>query len=348
MLIFTLITTIIGAIIGAGFASGKEIVTFFGQFGWWSYPFMAISFLFFGFVFYVFCVVGKIVKPRSLSDITKALFSKTHVVIDILLMLSMFITLAAMLAGADGLAVSYWGLNYTFPWVSIATSIGVILILSGGKQNMYRTNRVVMPAIVVFIVIILFQFFIFAPKETVTVIDDQTLIQTLKGLSLAFLYVGLNTVSESFIIARVSENMNKKSMKIGSWATAFLVMSLVCLIYTAVINSGDMIFSSELPMVKLAYLTNSFLGNAYAVILWFAILTTLVAVTYTMTSWLKQFLPNKFICTCIITLIGFILSRLGFADIVETFYPIKGVLGLFFIIFAIIFYFKNRKKMSDI
>ncbi|MBQ0017253.1 MAG: hypothetical protein KBT30_01310, partial [Clostridiales bacterium] len=60
------------------------------------------------------------------------------------------------------------------------------------------------------------------------------------------------------------------------------------------------------------------------------------------------FINNKFTCTCIITIIGFILSRFGFSNIVEIFYPIKGAVGFVFLVACIVFLIRDNKKSKKI
>lgn len=342
-LVFMFITAVLGAILGAGFASGKEVQTFFTNYGALAYTLMIIAFLIFAWAFYIFARIGKIVKPHSISDITRASLGKASYGVDILLVLSMFVTLSAMLSAADGFAQTI-DPNYTFPWASVVMAILVVITLSGGKQSMFNASLVVMPMVVVMLFSVLISFFVGAPKESVSIEWLQSTGMQAKGLLFAFLYAGLNTISESFIVARVSEKMNKKQAIVASVSCSLVILLFVFMISTALINAGDYVYNSSLPMLKLAYLTNTGLGNSYGLVLLMAIFTTSVSTTYTMTSWLKQFVKNKFLSTNIIVVIGFILSRFGFSNIVENLYPLKGVLGVALIVSFSWFYLSHGKN----
>jgi hypothetical protein len=50
------------------------------------------------------------------------------------------------------------------------------------------------------------------------------------------------------------------------------------------------------------------------------------------------------LCAVITLTLAFVFSRFGFATIVDIFYPIEGIFGGIFIIYAIVFYFKNKKR----
>lgn len=341
--IFMFITAILGAVVGAGFASGKEIQTFFTNYGIIAYALMVIAFGLFAWTFYMFARIGKIIKPHSIADITKASFGKLSFVVDLLLVLSMFVTLSAMLSATDSLAQTIFP-NYSFPWTSIILALLIIVVLSGGKSSMFSANNIIMPLVVIVIFVVLISFFSGAPKQSVNIEAVQSSSRQLQGILFAFLYVGLNTISESFIVARVSEKMNKKQSFIASVCCAVVVLVMVVLISVALNSSGSYVYDSSLPMLKLAYLTNTAVGNCYGFVLLLAIFTTLVSTTYTMTSWLKQFVKNKFASTIIIVIIGFILSRFGFDNIVSIFYPLKGVLGLVLIVAYSMFLFSHTKN----
>lgn len=339
-LIFVFIMAILGAILGAGFASGKEIQTFFTNYGVIAYALVVIALGMFAWTFYLFARIGKIVKPHSIADITKATLGKISFAVDIVLVLSMFVTLSAMLSATDGLAQTLFS-EYSFPWASIIMALLVVLILSGGKKSMFDTNNIVMPMVAIILLVVLICFFAFAPKENVMIEWVQSGARQCKGLLFAFLYVGLNTISESFIVARASEKMDKNQAFKASVCCSCLIAVLIVLISTALLKSGDYIYESSLPLLKLAFMSSNGLGNAYSFVLLLAIFTTTVSTTYTMTSWLKQYVKNKFASTIIIVVVGFILSRFGFANIVETFYPLKGVLGVVLIVAFSMFYFKQ-------
>ncbi|MBQ0017195.1 MAG: hypothetical protein KBT30_01015, partial [Clostridiales bacterium] len=297
-LIFTFVMTIIGSIIGAGFASGKEVLTFFASYGWIAYILIGVAILLFGFTFFVFTEVGRKLRPHNFSEISKAIFGKAYVVFDVIIMLCLFVVISAMFAGADSLAVSYFGEKYSFPWLSILTGVVVVLVLSGGKNSMFNASKVIVPIIVLLIIGVITAFFIVAPKEVITVIPETTTQSVFKGILFACLYVGLNTMTECFIVARASEGMNKKQNLTASIITSAFLGIMIVLITLALLNSSDIIFRADMPLVKIANLTNDILGNIYGLVLWLAILTTAIASVYTLTSWLKQFINNKFTCTC--------------------------------------------------
>ena len=74
---FGFIFLILGSIIGAGFASGKEIEVFFSSSGKLSYLIVVLSSIFLYFTLKNLIKLGKIAKTANIKEVNKLLFKKT-------------------------------------------------------------------------------------------------------------------------------------------------------------------------------------------------------------------------------------------------------------------------------
>ena len=99
-----------------------------------------------------------------------------------------------------------------------------------------------------------------------------------------------------------------------------------------------------MPMLAIANCIGGWFGYVYAFVLWLAILTTICIASYTIVEWLGTMIKSKFVCAVLTLFLAFVFSRFGFATIVDVFYPIEGIFGGLFIIYSVIFYFKNKSK----
>lgn len=340
--IFTFVMVVLGAIIGAGFASGKEIVSFFGKLGYWSMPFMLLVGGLFFFFFYVFAKLGKMIKPKSISDMTNTMFGKFGIIVDFGFILSAFITLSSMIAGCDSVGSLVFKEGYNFCYISIFTVMIVAIILMFGLRYIYKITNIIIPSIIVLIVVILLTFASKTPTESISTSNIN--FNFASALIYSILYVCMNTFTNIFIISKSSEYMNKKQIGIASVISSSLVVLLVALILLSILRGGDAIFLSDMPMINIAYSVGGVAGITYSVILWLAIFTTICIATYSIVEWLNKFIKNKFLCIVIVLTLGFVFSRFGFSTIVDIFYPIEGIFGGIFILYSIIYYFKNKKQ----
>lgn len=335
---------ILGAIVGAGFASGKEISTFFGQYGFWSLPFVALTLVLFFWCFYLFSKLGKMIKPKSITDMTKAMFGKAGIFVDLAFILCTFITLASMLAGCDSIGTLAFGSNYNFCYISIATAILATIIVSVGLKYIYRTTNVILPTMLVFICTILIIFLANGNDFNVnSTISGTTFNFFSSGIS-SILYVCLNIFTNIFIIAKTSEYMNKKQIGLASIIASLILCLFISLILVAMLLGGKDILFADMPMVKIAYSVSKVVGVLYSIVLWLAIFTTISVASFSLVEWLNNFIKNRFVCCAIILTIGFIFSRFGFSTIVDIFYPIDGIFGAVIVIYATIYYFKHKQQ----
>ena len=338
--------TILAGIIGAGFAGGREIISFFGQkAGYWAIPFLVLAGGLFFCCFYVFSWIGKFLKPKSISDLTSAVFGKAGIFVDFGFILASFITLASMLAGCDSIGTIVFGSGYNFCYISIIVSIIVAVIVAIGLKYIYRVTDFILPVMLgmIFIVVLLHLF-----TQTPTEVSAEN-IQKFNFFTIliySILYVGMNCFYNIFIIAKSSEYMNKKQIGKASIIASSILFLLILLILLSALRGGDAAFTSDMPMINVAFGLGTPIGVIYSIIFLLAIFTTICISAYTIVQWLSRAIKNKFVCSIVVLSLGFIFSRFGFTNIVNIFYPIEGAFGLFFIIYLVVFYFKNRKAFE--
>ena len=102
--VFKIASAYIGTVVGAGFASGQEILQFFGAFGAAGLFGVVISSVLFFFIGYSILILGRHLKATSHVDIvryTNGPFFGSF--IDIIITIFMFGGLAAMIAGAGAI-----------------------------------------------------------------------------------------------------------------------------------------------------------------------------------------------------------------------------------------------------
>ena len=331
---------IVGAIIGAGFISGKEIVSFFGGTGYYALLLLLpLAFLFF-VVLFVFAKLGKEIKPQSISDLTFAMFGKAGVVVDFGFIIATFITLASMLAGSDSIGLIMFGANYNFCYIGIFTAMIVTIIVFYGLKYIYKITDFILPIMLILVLFFVFVFIVKQPRQSVTV--ELYSKNGFMAIVYLFLYVFMNTFSNTFIVAKSSQYMNKRQTGIACVITSVMLCAFVGLILIAILHGGDDIFASDMPMLAVANALGGVFGVIYSIVLWLAIFTTICIAAYTIVQWLNNYIKNKFLCSVITVGLGFVFSRFGFSTIVDIFYPLEGIFGGVFIVYAIVFYFKNK------
>lgn len=343
--IITFILACISAIVGAGFASGREITSFFGNLGYWAIPFFFVVFLLFFWCFYMFSKIGKMIRPSSISDMTKTMFGRAYIFVDFAFVICTFITLASMLAGTDSIGSLVFKENYNFCYISIITAMLAVVVVSVGLKYIYKTNNILLPVILVSIVVVSVAFLVSPQRETVS----QTYINfnLFTAIITSILYVSMNTFTNIFMIAKSSQYLEKRKITIACLITSSAIFCLIMLIFCAIMKGGDSIFLSDMPLISIAFGLGDFWGIFYAFVLWLAIFTTICIASFTLQTWLNNYIKNKFVCAVVVLTLGFLFSRFGFSTIVSVFYPIEGIFGAVFIVLSTLFYFRNKSRYEQ-
>ncbi len=325
LLVIKVSFTIVGTLIGAGFASGKEITTFFGCFGNGSY----VAILVFSVIFALGIIFFSYVEKESLP---KPLVFATNCAIFI----SEVISITAMMAGLSSI-LSMLFLNDIPFYLSLVL---IFMVIICGLKGLTTTNLILIPVLLLSILYFGINGALSINTFTLATINDDALF---KVMSLP-LYIGLNLFGIFPITIEFSKIQNKKEKITSSIIASVLILILMLCFCFTILNISSTCATFELPLVIYA-LTNA--PNLIVVVvltLAIAIITTIISDGFVVRQILEvkgeRFANVGFACIFVGALY---VSKFGFAQIVETFYPINGLIGLTIISFIIFYSIKNKK-----
>ncbi|MBR7181254.1 MAG: hypothetical protein IKD28_00525, partial [Clostridia bacterium] len=148
----------------------------------------------------------------------------------------------------------------------------------------------------------------------------------------AIVYVSFNIVCSIPLLAPVGkEAPDKRSIRIGT-ALAALVLTLIALFILLSLSGREALAENDLPMLALAEALSPALGILYACLLFGGIFSTGFS---TMTA-LGSYCTDRFglnrlktaLVLGVLSLLGMLIARSGFRELVGFFYPVFGYLGL--------------------
>jgi|LGOV01.1.fsa_nt_gb uncharacterized membrane protein YkvI len=344
--IFNTVALLLGSIIGAGFASGREIVSFLGDYGYFNIVLMVTIFIFFAITAFSYARLGKLIKAGNITDITKLIFGKFSPIFDVLILFSVFSALSATIAGIDSVAESTIA-TYSFPWLSIVISLLVVFIVSGGLKRVLRVSSIIIPTIIVTLSIT--SIYYFATKGiNVANINSGLGVGTLSvGVFSALSYAGSNLNATGVLLTQIGDTYTECEAKKSSILFSFLFVVGIILSLLALYSASTAIYSSDMPMIGIAKEISPLLGSFYTIIIFMGIFMTMIAVAFSMTNWLKPHFKNRVVTVIVIMLFGYAVSRMGFGNIIDLFYPIKGATGFVIGIAVSVYYFKNKNKIEQ-
>lgn len=318
---------IVGTIIGAGFASGKEISSFFGEkISFWVAPLTGLGIF---ALCYLFCTIGRICKGNDFGEVNQRLLGKVHVVADFFLLLNSLIVLSGMLSGMDSL---FSPLLPIAPAYSIISGILSAVIVAKGISGLLKGNSVIVPFVVVLIVVVCcFNIgkpsFLFAFKPFT--------------LPAVIVYVCMNIMLACTVLTSIDEKP-----KTVFWASliAAVIMTILMSLVIFALNNSDV--STDMPLVSAASKNKPLYFVAIAAIA-AAIFTTMMTALGGLSSWLAPLTGDKKFSAAVSLVAGLIVSNLGFENVVAYLYPVIGLAGAVYIVLCIFFLAKKSSAFKQ-
>ena len=328
--IFTIVLVIIGALIGAGFASGQEIYSFFYSYG-------AIGLI--GII--ITCILISITIYKSLKIICKnkidnydeflkvfirneKVTKAINVVINILLLVTFYI----MIAGFGAYFEQEIGINRLLGSVVLAAITAVVFFTS--VKGVLRVSEFIVPILIISILIIgSINLFTITPEVEMPIMKTGWLLSSITYCSYNMILLIPALIS---LRKQITKQSNIKYIAIlsGIFMTIMSVM-----IYMLLMKIDVDITTLEMPIV---YVIRTFFGEfktIYAFIILSSIFTTAISIGI---GFLQNIGQNKkcyshvVLFMCITSLI---VSNFGFSKVVNLAYPVFGYLGILQIIFII-------------
>lgn len=333
----------IGVIMGAGFASGRECWQYFGVFGPKGY---------YGAVFSTICFVALalmltyIARSKGSADLGKLISPFDNSVIDEVIGWTMAIIyytmIIAMTAAGGSLLYQQFGVSKAIGGAIIA--LLCIITVLGDFERVSKVFRLLVPVLFVIgvITILLTIRADFEQSGAVTGYRPGRMSPNWPVSALVFMAynaLGMTTMAGSCAInARDSRNAYTGAV-LGTLCLGGLTILLLRALLT------DMAFSSslDLPMLGFSARLSPVLNIIYAIVLYGAVYSTGASTYYGFSTKLSNNSVKKYI---IIggAVAGFLIGLAGFRKLVEFLYSAQGYIGLLFIVFIIINFFRQFLK----
>jgi len=333
----------VGTIMGAGFASGREIWQFFGVFGKSGYlgiGLVCVLFMIIGFMTSrVACILntddmGKVIVPGD------NWFLKSFVANFLAVVLFMVFTFMSAAGGA--LFNQQFGLSEMIGGAVIV--VLVIVTVIGGFSRLSKAFRFVVPILMITVVFI----------SVVVIIRNTGMpitVETFKPSPLAgswqlasLLYLSLNILAVIPIVSKASiQAKSKKHAYFGSVLGGFFVGALAFILFHAMRTEPGFSNSIDMPMLAFSEKLSPAANFAYTFVLLFAIYAAATMSFYASTTRLIKgsYEKSKIF---IMAWAGFAIGLVGFSRIVEYVYPIIGFLGISIVAMLTINYLLIARK----
>ncbi|MGG0654936.1 YkvI family membrane protein [Rummeliibacillus pycnus] len=337
----------IGVIVGAGFASGQEILQFFTGFGWWGVVGTAIATVLFAFLGMNLTTLGSRLNATSHKEVVYKICGKyLGAVVDFVITFFLFGVAVVMFAGAGSIFENQFGISAMYG--SLAMLIVTILTLMFNVQKIIAIISAITPFLMVLVVIIA-GYSIFTTDLTAVQMDKLAKQQN-SGASNwilgALLYVSYNIAAgASMLTVMGGQEKDEKIARRGGILGGIGLGLLILLINVAIFTKLDQVGGTDMPMLVLATKISPILGVLMSIALLGMIYNTAVGMLYAFSVRIVPARSKHFNWVVwVIGAIGFGLSFVGFIKLVGTVYPAMGYLGFILMISIVIAWGINVKR----
>jgi len=348
--IIAIAMSFVGLLVGAGFATGQEVVQYFTAFGSWGIPGIIIAALVMTLAGTVFLQLGSYFHASEHNTVFR---NVTHPIVSKLLDVAVIITLFAigfvMLAGAGS------NMEQQFGWKTwIGSTLMLVLVLIVGMLDVDKVSKVigaVTPTIIIAVIGVAIYTGLNMPDDIGAAMDASSQIDTPIGnwLISALNYNGLAlmlAVSMSLVIG--GDNISPREAGWGGVVGGVIYSIMMGLAGFSLLMNSDKAQGSDIPMLSLVDSVNPTLGSIMAVIIYLMIFNTAIGMFYALGKRLsaghEKRYPVIFVTGC---LAGFAVSFAGFKTLMNYIYPVIGYMGILMVAILVFAWFRSQSQIQD-
>ncbi len=303
--------TYVGAVVGAGFASGQEIYQFFGRYGQIGIVGIAVAGSLFGVLGYLALERGRRGRTGGFVSLWASWYPPW------LIRVAEGVTTAFLIIGL-GVVSSGGGaaINQTAgaPRLlgALMTTVAVVLVVASGTRSVVRVNALLIPYVMVMVLMIGVLNWRHPTVSRPVAPPGQWLMS-------ALLYLSYNIFTGIMVLLGVGRSLTSRRQ---SGLAAFLgaaVLSLLAFVEHHTLTTLPAI--GALPLVDAAARTHQALAILFGLCLWVALFTTGVAEAYALREQYGS--PILWLITA-----TFLFGLLSFDRLVQVLYPAMGMVAV--------------------
>jgi len=328
---FKIAAAYIGTVVGAGFASGQEVLQFFGYFGFWGLAGLVLATLLFIYFGYIILKLGKQLNADSHLPVIKYAGGKwVGTFIDYVITFFLFGALTIMAAGAGALFAEQLGLSRFLGSILLAAAtLGTVLL---GLNGVISAISFVVPALLVAVMGIGVYSVAatgFPPGISAAAVNSGNPAVPFWPIS-AVVYISYNLVLAVAVLAPMGKEAGDTVtiMRGAVWGGIGLGLGAVAIFLAMMVNMPAAA-RWEIPMIFVAGKIAPILRITYALVLFAEIYTTAVGSLYGFAVRFSEPGSSRLKLLAVgATLVSLGAAQFGFTNLVRVLFPLVGYAGI--------------------
>ncbi|MDO4255911.1 MAG: hypothetical protein Q4C90_01880 [Kocuria sp.] len=339
----------VGLMVGAGFATGQEVIQYFISFGAWGLAGAIVA----GVLMITAGAVIINIGSYFMADEHRQVFSSvsspwiSHF-LDYAVSLTLFAMGIVMLAGAGSTLEQQFGLP---AWIGAAIMVAIVMVT--GLLDVNKVTNIisaVTPTIFV-AVIVAFVYTLFqlpvdlgAAHELAVQADSPVSPWWLSAINYTSMALMLG-VSMSLVIG--GNTLDPRDAGRGGIIGGVVYTVLLTMNAFALLVNYPSVGEADVPMLRLFETMHPVAAMAMVFVTFVMIYNTCISMFYALgrrmtVNHRSRYVPI-FLVTC---LVGYAISLVGFGTLMSVVYPVIGYVGLVLMVVMFVWWFRNREKIS--
>lgn len=326
---------ILGTMIGAGYASGRELWVFFGQES--TLAIVLFTFFFITCMYVVMTLSSNLRTQHYMPVLEQLMGKKLSTFYDVMIFINLYTTTVVMIAGG-GASLEVLKVPYWYGVLIIAGCL--ILLFIGGNKGLVTMNVIAIPILIVFLLGILYKSL---NGDTHALIIDW---QKQANWHASITFTSLNVVSLVAVIGGIGNEIKTKGEIWIATVGSGLILGGTSFLYNqSLLHVANEIPLYEIPLFALLKNDPFIMTIAMSGLLLIAIYTTAASGIFGIITRMKKRVKGPlWVLALIMTLSMIPLTTFGFSSLVSTLYPIYGALNLYFLASLLIYPLRHQAK----
>lgn len=328
---------ILGAMIGAGYASGRELWQFFGEES-------GLAIVIFTVLFIISCyVVMKISYEEKtehfLPILQKLVGKRIAPYYDIIIFFYLFTTTVIMLAGGGATGEIFY-IPYTLGVLVISLILVVVFIWN--IKGLVFLNYILIPILVIGLSVTLLLFI--SSGHSILSFDWNKQ----SNWPSSFTFTAFNVLSLIAVIGAIGKEIQHKG---EAWIASIgsgVILGGVSFLYNEVlIEVGSELVLYDIPLFAIIkdFPYSSII--LMSILLWLAVVSTAASGMFGLTTRIREYIQLPLWLIALLLLVVIVpLTKLGFTLLISILYPIFAVLNLYLLVAIMIYPIANRYKWN--
>lgn len=308
---------------------GKEIYIFFSKYGLYG----IIGILFSGTILGILTskvlkIIGKEQEVNTYNEFLFYIFnnknSKLVVILNYIINTFLLITFYIMVSGFT----AYFKQEYNIPnyMTGIILAILCYVALNNNIDEVVKISAILVPVIILFII----SFGLFDISNGINQVLEMNFIANnfIRGMWNSIIYSSYNSIILIPVLVTLKKYVDKKNFYSIGVITSLVVIVLSLFIYIILLKSNIDIIEFDLPIIYIVKQYGSVFKYLYGVVIVISIFTSIISAGY---SFLKNSIKNKKKYSKLLKVMcisSIFITNIGFSNLVNTLYPIFGILGI--------------------